>query len=185
MLAGNTAYSPSAFVSIATVTAAGGESTLSFTSIPQTYKHLQIRGLGKSLSPYGISGDIIRFNSDSGANYTKHYFYGNGSSVGSTGSASQTSAQTDGYSVGTSGSTYTNYYGAIILDIIDYSSTTKYKTLRSQAGFDVNTLAFTGDVYIMSNLWLNTAAITSITMSDSSGLLYGAGATFALYGIAS
>lgn len=180
---GGVAPANPAYESIQTVTAAGGESILTFSSIPQTYTHLQIRGISKSLSPYGVSGAITRFNSDNGSNYAYHTLGANGSSVYASGSANTTSFQTDAFSVGTSGSTYNNMYGLIIYDIHDYSSTTKFKTARAVMGCDTNTAGFGGYVYLMSGLWRNTAAITTITLSDSSGLLYAAGSTFALYGI--
>jgi hypothetical protein len=174
---------PANFTSLQTVTAVGGESVLTFSSIPGTYKHLQIRGISKSLSPYGVSGAVTRFNSDSGSNYSYHTLGTSGSAPFNSGGANQTSFQTDAFSVGTSGSTYNNMYGYIIYDFIDYASTTKYKTVRAEMGCETNTAGFTGYYYAMSGNWRNTSAITTITLSDSSGLLYAAGSTFALYGI--
>jgi hypothetical protein len=174
---------PANFTSLQTVTAAGGESVLTFSSIPGTYKHLQIRGISKSLSPYGVSGAITRFNSDSGSNYSYHTLGTQGSSIFNSGTASTTSFQTDAFSVGTDGATYANMYGYIIYDFIDYASTTKYKTVRAEMGCETNTGAFAGYYYNMSGNWRSTSAITTITLSESSGLLYAAGSTFALYGI--
>ena len=58
------------FYQIATTTVGGGgTSSITFSSIPQTYTHLQIRLLGK----YAVSGDttLIRVNGDTGNNYTR------------------------------------------------------------------------------------------------------------------
>jgi len=48
----------------------GGSATISFTSIPSTYKHLQIRGIARNTSGSGFNKMNIRFNSDSGSVYT-------------------------------------------------------------------------------------------------------------------
>ena len=73
----------------------------------------------------------------------------------------------------------TNTFHAMIMDIVDYGSTSKNKTLRLFDGYDDNA---TGDVTSFSGLWGNTSAITSITL-DSNGTWVN-GTQFALYGIA-
>lgn len=78
------------------------------------------------------------------------------------------------------GSTATaNVFGAIVLDILDYADTNKYKTTRSLAGLDSNTAG--GALQLASGSWRNTAAITSITFS--SGTNFQQYSTLALYGI--
>jgi hypothetical protein len=67
-----------------------------------------------------------------------------------------------------------------IIDIHDYASTTRNKTVRSFEGSDNNG---TGDVTLVSGLWLNTAAVTSATVSVLGGINYAAGTTISLYGI--
>lgn len=168
-LAGNAFYVPPAFESIATVTAAGGETTLSFTSIPSTYVALQIRGISKNGT--GSDNVEIRFNSDSGSNYSFHNLQGNGASVSATGSATQTNGR-----VGVD--TNTEWWSAII-DIHDYASTSRYKTVRSFTGFDANG---SGNVRLMSSLWQSTSAVTSIQLFHGT-YTWTAGSTFALYGI--
>jgi hypothetical protein len=167
-----TPASPSSYESIATVTAAGGETSLNFTSIPGTYKSLQIRGWLKSS---GGGGGNMRYNSDTGSNYALHSVGGNGSSVFASGSASQTYM----FIVDTSGSTYNS---TTIVDIIDYASTTKNKTMSAWYGYDNNST--NGSTYLYSGLWMSTSAITSIQLGTGnfSGT-FAAGSTFALYGI--
>jgi hypothetical protein len=82
--------------------------------------------------------------------------------------------------LGTLGGNETSTYGAFIYDIHDYASSTNYKTIRQFGGVDQNTSG--GYARLASGLWLNTNAITSITLKPASGSL-GAGTTFALYGI--
>ena len=83
------AASTNSYESIATVTVgAGGSSSISFSSIPSTYKHLQIRSI--NLSSSTDNNILMRFNSDSGANYSRHYVYGDGASVGASATTSAT-----------------------------------------------------------------------------------------------
>jgi len=162
----------SSYESIATVTAAGGETSLNFTSIPGTYKSLQIRGFFLSS---GGGGGSMRFNSDTGSNYARHYLGGNGSSAFAGGSISQTLM----FTADQSGSTYNS---VILIDIIDYASTTKNKTMRAWNGYDFN--AAGSSTYMYSGLWLSTSAITSIQLGTGNfGGTFDAGSTFALYGV--
>lgn len=183
MLAGNDAYIPTSFESIATVTATGGESSLSFTSIPATYQHLQVRGIARDTSTafYGDIGLKFRFNSDSGNNYASHQLYGNGSSAG-TSSATSANGISGWFGQVNSGSSNTTVYGVSILDIHDYASTTKNKTTRLFAGSSANQTTTDFGVALSSGLWMSTSAITSITILANYANI-AAGTTFALYGI--
>ena len=178
---------PNSYESIATVTVgAGGQSTISFTSIPSTYKHLQIRSISRvtssaagSTASYGANA-LLRFNSDSGANYWWHYVLGDGSSAsaGNSGSAT-TSLYVSDMAGPWASQTLLTYSGAVV-DILDYTSTSKNKTLRALTGQDRNGY---GRVILNSGVWNNsTAAITSITMTTD-GTAFEQYSSFALYGI--
>ena len=80
MLGSGVAASTNSYESIATVTVgAGGSSSVTFSSIPSTFKHLQVRGLVQLANG---SGELdFRFNGDTGSNYSYHRIYGNGASV--------------------------------------------------------------------------------------------------------
>ena len=82
---------PTSYESIATVNPTGGASTISFSSIPSTYTHLQIRGIARRASGTGLADISIRLNSDTGSNYAMHDLQGNGSAAAAQGYASQTS----------------------------------------------------------------------------------------------
>jgi hypothetical protein len=155
------------FESIATTTVgAGGASSVSFnlTGI-SSYKHLQIRFFGKSSS----SGDVnLTYNSDTGSNYRIHTVRGYGSSVAS-----------DSYAVTAIGAFVTGDFAAGVTDILDYSNTSKYKVARTLFGFDENG---SGQVGLWSHLWVNTAAITLVTLTPSAGS-FSQYSSFALYGI--
>jgi hypothetical protein len=179
----NSAYIPPSFESIATVTATGGQTTLSFTSIPQTYTHLQIRGIARrETTGASVESFELGMNSDSGSNFTTHQLYGNGTTVTAFGQAANTY---DNSTIGWMmyGTATTGMFGAIIIDIHDYSSTVKNKTRRAFSGADSNA-AFTGGqrVGLVSSLWMSTSAVTSLQLY-ANGNTWAAGSTFALYGI--
>ena len=171
----------SSYESIATVTVGGGgQAAIDFTSIPSTYKHLQIRSIQKS---NWNSGSVVsfsaQFNSDTAANYSWHELYGSGTAANSGG------AQNANYILGgvLVGANTTSTFGASVIDILDYADTNKYKTCRILTGADINGTG--GYVELMSGSWRNTSAINSITISNISGYgtLFNQYSSFALYGI--
>ena len=170
-----------AYESIATVTAAGGETTLSFTSIPSTYQHLQIRALVRTLRALaGTDSMTVQFNSDSGSNYAHHRLTGDGSTAAAGGSSSTTSATIINTATVMDSST-ANIFAGNIIDIHDYASTIKNKTVRTFSGANGNTADTSFVMGLSSGLWVNTSAITSITFGNSFG--FKAGSVFSLYGI--
>ena len=180
MLAGNEAFIPSNFDSIATVTVgAGGSSSISFTSIPSTYKHLQIRGIERAVN--NVSGDdpYLRVNSDSGNTYSWHRLTGSGAAASSYGAGTQPQIR---YAYNTADGSYSaNTFSAFVIDILDYADTNKYKTMRCLTGLDRNG---SGHIYLFSGSWRNTNAITSIKITPNSGN-FNQYSSFALYGIKS
>lgn len=162
------------YESIATVVVgSGGSSTITFSSIPGTYKHLQLRALARS-GTTGESG-AITFNGDTAANYTRHYLYGNGATAAS---GAGTSANNIDIIYINSSATTANVFATNILDVLDYADTNKYKTVRLLAGADYNG---SGNVGLYSGFWRSTSAITSITISPSSSVAQYS--VFELYGI--
>jgi hypothetical protein len=101
--------------------------------------------------------------------------YGDGSSVVAGGFASGVlnNFQTD--AGGGSGSA--SSFGATILDIHDYTSTTKNKTVRTFNGCDTNGA---GTVELTSHLFISTSAITSLKIY---GITFDTGSVISLYGI--
>ena len=172
---------PKSFESIATTTVgAGGSSSVTFSSIPSTYTHLQVRILGQdngaSTSARALN---VRFNSDTGNNYAYHDVYGDGSSTAVNATATTNLIFCGYFSESGSGA---SIFGTTIIDILDYANTNKYKTLRSLTGYDANG---SGRVGLQSGLWQNTAAISSLSF-DIRGDLSGSFSQyshFALYGI--
>lgn len=153
----------------------GGSASIDFTSIPQTYKHLQIRGIVKSTSgATGVGWGTFKFNSDTGSNYTAHVLYGTGASAGAFGSANYSGVS---YSLA-GGAVGTNMFCANIIDILDYADTNKYKTVRVLGGGDFNNS--NGEMDLLSSVWRNTAAINAISFSGNTLAEF---SQFALYGL--
>lgn len=166
-----------AFESIATATGTGSSGTITFSSIPQNYKHLQIRLNGRCSSG-AITDCYIRYNSDTGSNYTQHWIFaldGGGPYTSASGARSPFSI---GYVQG-----YDTYpTTASIIDVHDYSSTSKYKTTKFITGGDEQQTTSQGSIVIGSGLWMNTNAITSIDIVLASSS-WSSSSKFALYGI--
>ena len=165
---GAAAGAPGSYESIATVTVgSGGAANIEFTSIPSTYTHLQIRGIGLITSAGGFT---VQFNSDTGSNYSWHQLYGEGSIAQSNSGATQTFMY---MAYGGGSATAPN---ALVTDILDYANTNKYKTLRSLSGNDLNG---SGGIQFWSGNWRSTSAITSIKVTAS----FNQYSQLALYGI--
>jgi hypothetical protein len=169
------------YESIQTVTVgAGGVASVTFSSIPSSYSHLQIRGISR-INTGGGSGTVgleMRFNSDTGSNYTSnHVLYGTGSSA--LAAASGTSMDVGSVVNFPQSAATANSFGVVVADILDYANTNKYKTVRGLGGYDGNDT--NGIVTFRSFAWMNTSAITSITV----GVTYNFAqySSFALYGI--
>lgn len=166
------------FDSIATVTVgAGGTSNVEFTNIPAGYTHLQIRAMAADEGT-GFYDILMRYNNDSGANYAGHQIYGDGalaisSILGGTPTSSLYPFYTNGVNNGAS-----SIFGTMVLDILDYSNTNKFKTFRSLNGIDRNGSGF---ILFRSGVWMSTNAITSIRFTSTNDIAQYS--HFALYGI--
>jgi len=178
MLAGNAAYDPAATWLIQRITATGGETSITFSSIPQTYLSLQIRGVARDTAGGGQGGIALRFNGVSTTSYSNHALQGDGASATASGSASATYVVNGNFGMPNS-TALASTFGANIIDIHDYASTTKNKTVRLFAGCDLNG---TGIVGMRSGGYFATTAVTSLTIYPAS-TAFAAGSTFALYGM--
>jgi len=177
LLAGGVAASTTSYESIATVTVgAGGSTSISFSSIPSTFKHLQIRAITRDTDTGGFGlTTTMNFNGDTGANYSWHWLYGNGSSAAANSGSSATTTAL-GWTTGTAGTA--NTYAATVIDILDYADTNKYKTNRLLYGIDLNG---SGGVWLSSGAWRSTSAVNSITLNQTTK--FAQYSSFALYGI--
>jgi len=157
----------------------------SLNTVAAAYKHLQIRAVTRnawsapgSTTNYGANG-VIRFNGDSGSNYRAHYLQGDGSSTASGDYPVSTACYLTDLG-GVWDSHTANSYGAFVVDILDFASASKNKTVRSLGGF----VDGGKRVSLASAAWFSTAAVTSLVISeDGSGGGYKAGSRFSLYGL--
>jgi hypothetical protein len=175
-------FAPSgAYDSIATATSSGSSATISFTSIPQTYTHLQLRMIARSAGT--SAGLAIRANTDTGNSYTLHYIDGDGGTASAVGLATGTLAYgLLGYIPQTS-STASTFNGTVV-DILDYTNTSKNKTIRSLSGVSTNTSGGDNSIRFSSILWTSTAAITQLDLTiNGGGNNFAQYSSFALYGI--
>ena len=171
-----TVVTPTNFVSIATFIVSSATSTVTFTSIPSTYTHLQLRSVVRNSST--SNGYNIRFNSDSSNNYSRHYLLTDGST---TTSASVTSTSSMILADATKSGHLANSYGASVCDIVDYKNTNKYKTIKTVGGFENNDTGG-GEASLFSGAWYNTSAIDTITLYPDAGNFV-VNSQFALYGV--
>jgi hypothetical protein len=151
------------YKALANITLASTSATVSFSNIPATYRDLVLvvnRVTGTINTPY------IRFNSDTGSNYSEQWLQYSGGSSASSGT-------------GTSLVYSNTALGVAIIEILDYSATDKHKTTITR--WTENPI---GIVQIRTARWANTAAVTSLTLGVASGS-YPAEMTFSLYGIVS
>jgi hypothetical protein len=170
---GITASKQTSYESIATYSPSGVTS-VTFSSIPSTYQHLQLRVLSRTATS---ASDFVslRFNGDSGSNYGFHYLNGNGASLVASASTPDTVIAWHT----ADGGDLANVFGAAVIDVLDYKDTNKNKTTRNLNGYDFNG---SGTIELSSGLWRNTAAITSIDVFTF-GPNFATGTSIALYGI--
>ena len=174
---------PGDFESIASFVGGTGIDTISFTSIPQTYKHLEIRYNARSAG--GTNQDcsvfLMNFNSDTGNNYsratslatTTNRYVGNEANAGFAdaglimGSAALSNSFTSG-----------------IVTIEDYTNTSKYKHWQTFSGATQGTNAREGLVWTSFGSWVaSTNAITRIDLKVQVGNAFTSNSVFALYGM--
>ena len=141
-------------------------SSVTFSSIPATYRDLV---LVVTLVASTNSTALVRFNSDSGSNYSYVRMQGNGSTATSASGSSLTSLWEQGADENP------NQY---LLQIMDYSATDKHKTVLTRHNRPA------AAVWGLASRWANNSAITSISFAAASGT-YNSGSSWYLYGIVS
>ena len=164
------------YESIASFTAGGaGLQTISFTSIPATFKHLQIRYVSKNQAASDTT--LLRFNNESAGQYSYHRlnayggFNADGSANANNGILPATSYSGLGAGV----------YGFGVIDILEYANTNIYKTVKMRGGFrDVS--SSTGSTAFNSMNWRSLSAITSIQIIPNPNWVEQY-SVFSLYGI--
>lgn len=165
------------YESIATANGTGSSGVITFSSIPSTYKHLQIRYIARDTRTTSGGNTIyLTLNSDTATNYSNHDIEATGAAVSASNSTNATRLN---WGLSTSANDGANIYGVGIFDLLDYADTNKYKTSRWLAGYDANG---SGLVYFISGNWRSTSAVNRIDINATLGNFTTA-SQFALYGI--
>jgi hypothetical protein len=152
------------YTPLATVTLGSSASSVTFSSIPATYRDLVLVMSGTTTS---IQAGLMRLNGDTGSNYSQVGMDGSGSS---TSSFSGTVNTIDVWANGTTVS-----QASVV--IMDYSATDKHKTVLNRIDNS------TWGTRALAARWANTAAITSILVYMAGGQSFNTGSTFNLYGV--
>jgi len=171
------------FESIATATVTtSGVRTLNFSSIPSTYKSLQIRGIVRVTAPSETSmrSMLIKLNNSTTTTSAYHWIQGNGSTVGASANSGTTSIYAD--VLIPTGAGANPDFGAFTMDLIDYASTTKNKTMRMYFGGNHSGYSADSVIWLQSALWIDTTAVNRLTF-DSPSFDFVVGSTLSLYGI--
>jgi len=171
-LLGASTSAAGAFELISTTVLTANTASVTFSSIPQDYKHLQIRYVARSTRASLKDDFDMIINSDTGANYALHLILGNGSSAGSFSGTNTNFAFLSGITGSTAAA---NNFGAGVTDLLDPFATTKNKTFKTLGGTS-------SEIQLTSSFRQNTAATTSILLRARDGNLV-TGSRFSLYGI--
>lgn len=162
---------PSTMIPIANNTLTSNTASVTFSNIPQDYTDLVL-----VFNPRGssdVESDInIRFNSDSGSNYSMTRMYGQGATKGS-----DRQTNTTDINIGRQGG---SVFAINIVNIMNYSNSSTFKTVVARSGH-----ATSGSSITLGNcgLWRSTSAITSINLIQTGAQSYKTGSSFTLYGI--
>ena len=165
---------------IASYTVPSATSSYTFSSIPGTFTDLLlIANMQGSASAYNnMAYPLIRFNSDSGTNYSYTEIFARNTGGGETAVSSRAS-NIDGIKTIANTSTV---FSPNIFQVLDYANATTYKTALNRGNGNNGTTNVDGTQALVG-MWRNTAAITSITIYAGGGNNLVAASTFKLYGI--
>lgn len=184
ILAASGGAAPGAFELISTTVLSSAQSSVTFSGLGTSaaaYKHLQIRYTARSSRAVSYPDSVgLQVNGDTTvANYKWHLVGGDSANVASYNGSLSPAGLFVGAAAG--GSSNTNAFAANIVDILDFASTNKNKTVRTLGGSSAST-GFDNEIRLYSSLWLSTSAITSLVIALTSGNNFVTGSRFSLYG---
>ena len=147
---------------------------VNFNSIPQTFRHLQLR-ISTALVQNNLNSIMLRINGGTDG-YGWASVTASGSAVSSGGAPNQTSIV-----FGPHGNTATEWFSGAIIEIYDYATTTRIPTTRSLAG-----IAGSGastNLRFVSGHFRSENPVTSLSLTDTQGFNFLQNSRFSLYGI--
>ena len=170
----------SSYESIATYTVTSTQTSITFSSISQTYKHLQLRVNARQTTGASFENmGELQFNGDTGNNYGYMFIYG--SAPSGEGGAQQGGINSIPCIMATNNGAPANVFGAQVTNILDYTNTNKAKTVSGFGGADGNSSS-AGSIFLNGGMWNSTSAINSITFKPAN-TAWQVNSVFALYGI--
>ena len=177
-----TPINPDDYIFIEKRVLSSNSTSVTFNDIPQTYQNLQIFATLANTASGGAINNSVYFNNDvTGSNYQRHFLQNSAVNGIAAGGAANATFNF----VYAAGSTYTDVFCTNHINIYNYTSTVKAKSIHNIAQYNTNgrgsglEQGFGG---IYSGVWKNNNAINSITFEASSGQI-ASGSTFWLYGI--
>jgi hypothetical protein len=168
---------PSTYTLISSNVLGSSAASVTFSAIPSTYTDLVLRSSIRNDYAQQSINTYVTFNSDTSTNYSTTILQGTGSASSSGRYSNRTKLDNAQYADGSSSTS--NTFANCELYIPSYTVAQN----KPMSDFSVTeTNATTADLFATANLWRNTAAITSITLTPVAGNLI-AGSSFYLYGI--
>ena len=166
---------------IAKTTLSTSSNSVTFSSIPGTYKDLQVYISARGSDTGTTFGDTlrIRFNSNSSSLYSWNYFFSGNGGVDDAYNFSDTEIDWH-YAIPTNGTT-SGVFSTTDIYIANYASSSKRKVLNASSGFANTTGIYC--IYYADAMWNSTNAITSITFFQGASGSFQSGSTFSLFGI--
>lgn len=164
------------YIALATTTLTSSASTVTFSSIPQTYRDLCLIVYGRTDAARRYEFCALEFNGDISSSYTSTNFYWENGGFGS-----YTASDGNGFNIlGVMGAqAATDHFNTNKFDILDYSATDKHKIVLFSADDPGR------QSYVYAGRYPLTNQITSLKFKTVQGASFVAGTMLSLYGIAS
>lgn len=165
-----------AYEAISSTTVGTATASITFSSVPQTYEHLEIRLFARGSAAATLANVTLRINSDTASNYVLSSLEGSGTGVSGLRFGASTSLSIAHVSGDTAAA---NIFGCGIIFFADYANTTGNKTITSISGNDRDG---SGSVFFRNGLWKSNSAISTIELTLSNFMV---GSVVSLYGLRS
>lgn len=167
------------YQSITQTTLGSNTASVTFSSIPSTYTHLELLVQARSTHTQPADFVLVRYNGDTTAgNYAYASLWVNGTTIGNNNTSSSSFT---GFSAISGDGNTSNIFGISRFIIPEYKNTSVQKTGFASGNSASGSNTFAG-ITLNGLFWNSTAAISSITLSLNSGTNFITGSTFSLYG---
>lgn len=155
--------------------------SLTFTGIPQIFRHLQLLCQVRTDNAAEKDGFLMRFNSDTGGNYDLQRLQADNATVTAVALRAQASIQ---IATVESANARASNFSPVVIDMLGYSRSDAEKWALSHTGA-FGDVSADGDlaVYLRASRWRNTTPISSITLLPQTGTNLVSGSRFQLYGV--